>query len=332
VQDGAEILIDTPMAKRGHRMLQALADTKPAGSIVTTRFAGTHRLLVLYGVGLPWKYTAFRAHRARGGHVACWDLGYWDREEAMRVSIDALHPSAAQLDLAPAGESRCSIDLRADARPDGPVLLIGMGIKSVCLYGLRPFEWERGSDGDRHRFPGRRDPLAPEGRKPTPLVGTTLCHGTPIEDALRGCSLVVCRHSNVAVDACVAGVPVECEDGAARALYRGNPRADPRAARRVPAPAHLVGVVALRGGGCVGLDSKGGGLMSDTTKRPLPYDTRCLEVAARCLNPAYPNLERPWGLFQLARGSGAARRREAGPQDRARTFGCRVSCPVRGRS
>jgi hypothetical protein len=44
--------------------------------------------------------------------------------------------------------------------------------------------------------------------------------------------------------------------------------------------------------------------MSDTTKRPLPYDTRCLEVAARCLNPAYPNLERPWyeSRWHIARG------------------------------
>lgn len=47
--------------------------------------------------------------------------------------------------------------------------------------------------------------------------------GMPIDEALRGASLVVCRHSNVAVDACVAGIPVECDDGAAAALYRGNP-------------------------------------------------------------------------------------------------------------
>ena len=32
---------------------------------------------------------------------------------------------------------------------------------------------------------------------------------------MRGARLVVCRHSNVAVDAVIAGVPVECEDGAA---------------------------------------------------------------------------------------------------------------------
>ena len=46
---------------------------------------------------------------------------------------------------------------------------------------------------------------------------------TPIQELLRGASLVICRHSNVAVDACIAGIPVECEDGAARWLYAAGP-------------------------------------------------------------------------------------------------------------
>jgi hypothetical protein len=43
-----------------------------------------------------------------------------------------------------------------------------------------------------------------------------------IQNVLRGASLVVCRHSNVAVDAVVAGVPFEAEDGAATWL-KGKP-------------------------------------------------------------------------------------------------------------
>jgi hypothetical protein len=49
-----------------------------------------------------------------------------------------------------------------------------------------------------------------------PFIST----GEFVVDALRGASLVICRHSNVAIDACIAGVPVECEDGAAYWLYR----------------------------------------------------------------------------------------------------------------
>ena len=47
-------------------------------------------------------------------------------------------------------------------------------------------------------------------------------HITPIEQVLAGARLVVCRHSNVAVDAVIAGVPFECEDGAAYWL-QGKP-------------------------------------------------------------------------------------------------------------
>jgi hypothetical protein len=36
-----------------------------------------------------------------------------------------------------------------------------------------------------------------------------------IEQLLCGASLIVCRHSNVAIDGAIAGVPFECEDGAA---------------------------------------------------------------------------------------------------------------------
>jgi hypothetical protein len=40
-----------------------------------------------------------------------------------------------------------------------------------------------------------------------------------IEAVLASASLVVCRHSNVAVDACRMGIPVVCNDGAAAAIY-----------------------------------------------------------------------------------------------------------------
>jgi hypothetical protein len=221
--DGAEILIDQPLARRGFRMLQALADTRPEGSVVTTAYGGKHRLVVLYGVGAPLKFAAFNRHVAAGGHVACWDLGYWDRDEGMRVSIDALHPTTEQMDLAPATGCRHEITLRNDAKPEGPILLVGMGHKSVSMYGLRQMDWERQALRHiRRKYPDRRVLWRPKGRHATPLALLPMRFGMPIEDALRGCSLVVCRHSNVAIDACIAGVPVECEDGAARALYRGN--------------------------------------------------------------------------------------------------------------
>ena len=223
MRDGAEILIDAPMAQRGKRMLQALADTAPADSLISSSYTGTRRLLVMYGAGLAQRQQAARAHLRRGGRVVMWDLGYWDRDDAMRMSVDGLHPTPAQIAAAPAAGRR-QVALREDADPAGPVLLIGIGPKSAALLGLQFLEWESMVLARlKATMPGRRVLWRPKGRHAVQLQGAKLRHEMNIEEALRGCSLVVCRHSNVAVDACVAGVPVSCEGGAALALYGGNP-------------------------------------------------------------------------------------------------------------
>ena len=218
----AEILIAPPLSHRGEKMLRALARVAPPGSVVTSRYAGQCDLLVIYGPGAPVRLQQSAQHRARGGHVVMWDLGYWDRDATVRLAVDTLHPTAAQLDLAPEIH-RATFNLRDDADPAGPIMLVGLGPKSCVAYGYAPMQWEtRQLDFLRARFPGREIFWRPKGDKPTTMRGTTLRHGMPIHEAMAGCSLVVCRHSNVAVDACIAGVPVECEDGAALALYHGN--------------------------------------------------------------------------------------------------------------
>lgn len=223
--DGCEILIDPPMSARGDKFLRAMAEAAPAGTVVTQDYSGKRRLLMMYGPGAPRKLPIVARHLKAGGRVAMWDLGYWDRERSMRLSIDTLHPTAAQLMMAPDGRGRRAFDLREDADPAGSILLVGLGPKACWAYGLAPMEWEKRALKDlQARLPGRRIVWRPKGRAAyPPLKGLEFRHGGPIEDALRGCSLVVCRHSNVAVDACVAGVPVECADGAAAALYWGNP-------------------------------------------------------------------------------------------------------------
>lgn len=228
--DGAEVLIgDVKMSQRGTRMLKAMLATAPKGTVATRAYTGRHKLLMMYGAGLPQRHAALEAHKAAGGTAVVWDLGYWDREDAMRLSIGSLHPTAEQLALAPEG-SRRDHTLREDADPSGPILLIGLGVKSGRLYGLQTMQWEL-AQMPRLKAMGREILWRPKGKQTSILPGATLRHGMPIEEALKGCSLVVCRHSNVAVDACIAGVPVECEDGAAWTLYRhgSNPNREKRA-------------------------------------------------------------------------------------------------------
>lgn len=223
--DGAEILLDSPMAQRGKRILQAMRDAIPQ-SLITREYRGQHRILMIYGAGLAQRQDAMRRHMQRGGRVVCWDLGYWDRETAMRMSIDGMHPTAAQLAISD-GPARRNFALRQDANPAGPVLLVGLGDKSAAMLGLRVHEWERKAISRiRAQYPGRQIVWRPKGRSAYPLDGLQMRSGMPIEDALRGCSLVVCRHSNVAIDACIADIPVDCEGGAAAALYQNGTQPD----------------------------------------------------------------------------------------------------------
>ncbi len=213
----AEILLDGPVSQRGRRMLDALREAIP-GAHTTHSYHGSDRILIMYGAGTAHRQAVLAQHLARKGRALCWDLGYWDRADAMRVALDGLHPTAAHLELS-RGQRR-SFTLREDADPAGPVLLVGLGDKSARMLGLQPQQWER---KQLAALEGRRVIYRPKGKTAMHLSGCQTSTHKTIEEALRGVSLVVCRHSNVAVDACIAGVPVQCEGGAAMALYRSGP-------------------------------------------------------------------------------------------------------------
>lgn len=214
-----EVLCDERLTRRAARFLSAMAHARDA--TLTSEYKGDAEVLMLYGAGSPARRRLLERHRAAGGRVVCWDIGYWDRSEAMRLAVDGFHPTPAQLALAAARAPRRTFVMRNDADPAGPILLVGYGPKSSPAYDLPPAsDWAHAKIKElKLRFPAAQIAWRPKGPNGYPAAGTTLRHGMPIEEALRGCALVVCAHSNVAVDACEAGVPVECSDGAARALY-----------------------------------------------------------------------------------------------------------------
>ena len=181
----------------------------------TQAYEGRSDWLVLHGVGGRMHDAARRAHLQRGGHALVWDFGYWDRAKVtghMRMSINTDHPQQ-WLDRTPPG-GRTTPTLREDADPAGPILLIGLGRKSRKY--LNASDWERRAYAELvRRFPGRRIVFKPKGVDPLRLPCERADPETPIEELLRGSALVVCRHSNCAVDAVIAGVKFEAEDGAA---------------------------------------------------------------------------------------------------------------------
>lgn len=223
-----EVLICRNTAARGLKMLQAMAQSAQGAGVrvhVTDRWRQLSPNLMTYGLGHPDRRPWQEAHKRAGGRLIGWDLGYWQRDVPikffMRLTIDDDHPHRWIRPMPADRWERAGIELREDADPDGPIVVVGMGRKQRNLLNLRGYEWElRTAHALSSRYPGRAVVYRP--KRPEVLPGFPSVDG-PIESALMGASLVVCGHSNVAVDACIAGIPVHCEDGAAFALFRDNP-------------------------------------------------------------------------------------------------------------
>lgn len=208
------------ISRRGTQIMQAMVEAAPkvgVRCIVTETYQKRAPWLMSYGLGHPVRRGWTERHVETGGRLIGWDLGYWDRDRSMRVTVDHNHPWRSLRDMPGDRWKAAGIQLREDYNPDGTIILVGIGRKSREQFGHGPHEWELATlAAIRAAYPNRKVLYRP--KKPESLAGCTSIEG-PIGDVLKGASLVVCRHSNVAVDACIAGVPVVCEDGAAAALY-----------------------------------------------------------------------------------------------------------------
>jgi len=221
-----EILSVKPPSPAAVPMLDALRKAAvQCGDAVrlTSRYEGRSDWLVLYGVGYGAHDDARRRQVLRGGHAALLDLGYFGKAKDglgyTRVSVDRDHPQHL-LDRAPADAARWArhdLALRDEADPAGPIVLVGLGRKSREY--LKASDWEGRKLAElQERFPGRRILHRPKPKQEFVRLSCDRDVTTPIAQLLHGASLVVCRHSNVAIDAAVAGVPIEVEDGAAQWL------------------------------------------------------------------------------------------------------------------
>lgn len=183
--------------------------------------------IVLYGLGAPE-----RIGYADCGRLIAFDAGYWNRKlsperRSYRVSVNGFHSPAAVSAVPCAGAERLAqsaIGCGPD-QPDAgdPILLVGNGPKSVATFAGG---WTAAKSRElRQTFPARKILYRPKPKRPIePGIDHDGIANGAIEDVLKRVSLVVCRHSNVAVDACRAGVPVVCDDGAAAAIYPNSLR------------------------------------------------------------------------------------------------------------
>lgn len=220
------------MARRGYVMIMALMRTAPIPIAHRPVYKGNCEILVSYGTGHPERRPWIEKHIAKGGRFIGLDLGYWDREEpdaGMRTMIDGDHCTKF---LRPEPGDRFAatgIQMREHFDPDGPIMLVAKGMQARRVTGDGPLSWESQAIARiRAELPGRRIIYRRKRTSDGVPSGVECAPDTPISEALRGVSLVVCQHSNVAVDACIAGIPAVCEYGAASAIY-GNDLCNPKA-------------------------------------------------------------------------------------------------------
>lgn len=221
VRTVVELLRFEPQSHRTLALIRALGRGAAAAHItlaVTDRFHGGASWLVLWGPGAPDRIEPMRRQLAAGGHVVCFDLAYWQRDDKVRVSIDAPHPQAWVMRRAwPAQRFVADrVPVTNAWNPGGPVIVAGIGEKATVQYGADVRSWETAMIGvarDRGldvRYRPKKNGAVP--------VGLRHAGAGPIETILKGASLVITWHSNVAIDAIRMGIPVICRDGAAAAV------------------------------------------------------------------------------------------------------------------
>lgn len=218
-----EILSAIRRSSTAAPMLEAIeAAARAAGDEVelTEAYRGDCDWLVIFGVGAEAHATARAAHAPRGTSVL-FDLGYFGRRKGpdgfLRVSVDRDHPQHLLSRAPDDGGARWAehgIALRDDFDASGPIILVGLGPKSKVYLGAEDWELNKLDELER-RFPGRRIIHRPKPGQEFQRLRCDRDDTTPIHNLLCGASLVVARHSNVAAEAAIQGIPFEVEDGAA---------------------------------------------------------------------------------------------------------------------
>lgn len=180
-------------------------------------------VVVFYGLqgNTPQMFFDYRTQR-KAVYV---DLGYWGRREGGRwtgyhkVSINDRHPTAYfQAIKHPADRvARFGLHPVVEFKGGRHILLAGMGDKGALAEGFQPEAWERAVINEIRKVSDRpiRYRPKPSWKEARPIEGTEYSppHAREVEHDLRDCWAVVTHHSNVALEAMLAGIPAFCWSG-----------------------------------------------------------------------------------------------------------------------
>ncbi len=169
----------------------------------------------------------------RSGRTAIYcDLGYWSRRIRSRhdgfhkLAVNDRHPTDYLMNKTHTAErfEHHRVPILPYRVMGRHIIVAGMSAKAAIAEQLQPNEWEERTIA-RLRMLTKRPIIyrpKPSWKGARQISGATFDPETPLPEALRNCHAVVTHHSNVAVDALLAGVPVFCEKGVASVLSSGD--------------------------------------------------------------------------------------------------------------
>lgn len=173
-------------------------------------------------MGYGWSHrTVFNAYRDAGAQYAYFDLGYWNRRPA-GMPMDGHYRLAmndwdtvTHMPRGMPGDRFKALDVEVKPRRAGKhIVIASMSIKAVKVHGYAFHQWET-MIADRLQEMGYASILRDKPNKKMPAM-------PPIGEVLANTSLLVTHHSNAAVDAIAAGVPVYALRGVGSLVSPGD--------------------------------------------------------------------------------------------------------------
>lgn len=161
-------------------------------------------------LGIPWIY---------------FDLAYWQRDRYYKVTLNDRHPNAYLMkrDMPHDRFRNLGVSIapwKLEMDDSAHILLAGMSGKAAWSWGLKAESFERQMVRDIQTCTQRAILYRPKPswREAAPIAGTHFVRVGDYSKLLHGSHAVVTHHSNVGVDALIAGVPVFTRHGAALPL------------------------------------------------------------------------------------------------------------------
>lgn len=160
------------------------------------------------------------------------DLGYWGRRYKTRfdghhkISVNNRHPTDyfQKHKHSPDRFLSLGVEIKPWREPGRNILVAGMSHKAAAAEGLEPLLWERNAVNELKQYTDRPIYFRPKPNcmRSRPIPGSIWQKSNSLSAGFNNVYAVLARHSNVAVDALIEGIPVYCEDGVASVMSIGE--------------------------------------------------------------------------------------------------------------